>query len=386
MHVTFLRDKIRTDEGGASFSLHLLAERLSQRGHKVEVVTVHHSAQENVVPDGHSYTITERPLNNYTQVDGALKVYKILSEIDTPDVLHSFQPQLHPIVGAWKRRGSAVPVVGRLNTYQNFCTNVARISDECYNDCTIQRKWAHHPAPSIGGIPKMAFDTWAQPKLLNEFDAFHAQSPAVKDIFAGYGIDQRRLTVVPNFYEQRFGNPIAPRIENDDDEKYRILYVGRLSSEKGVHLLLEAANQATVELEVDVVGDGPEFDRLAADAGENVTMHGWVDHEDLPTYYNRADVYVHPGLWPDPCPRSVIEAMQFECVPVVTDTGGPPWMVGNAGLTVPRGEIDVIVEVLEDLERPTARDQYVNRIPEELERFAPKTIIEAIETTYRAIV
>lgn len=385
MQITFLRDKIRTDEGGASFSLHLLAEQLTDRGHDVEVVTVHHSGLENVVPPDHDYTLTSKPIDNYTQIDGAVRIHRVLDEIPAPDVLHSFQPQLHPIVAAWKRREPTVAVVGRLNSYRNFCTNVSQIADGCYENCTLRRKWAHHPDPSPGGLPKMAFDTWVQPTLLNEFDAFNAQSPAVKDIFAGVGVDEERMTVIPNFYETRFGDPFPPT-RPQTDVPYRGLFVGRLAHEKGLHLLLEAVKQAAVDVTVDVLGEGPERDTLEAQAGPKVNFHGWVDHEDLPQYYRRADVYLHPGLWPDPCPRSVIEAMQFDCVPVVSDTGGPPWMTGEAGRVVPRDDAGELATALEELAEYKKRVNYRKVLPDVLDRFAPERILDRLTDTYQSVI
>jgi len=382
--VTFLRDKIRTDEGGASFSLHLMAQHLAEEGYDIEVVTVHHSGLKNVAPPDRSYTLTAKPLQNYTQIDGALRVYQILDDIEKPDILHSFQPQLHSIVGAWKRKHPEVSIVGRLNSYQNFCTNASQMADGCYKNCTLKKKWDHDPDPSLGALPKMAFDTWLQPSLLNEFDAFNAQSPAVKEIFTGYGIDKDRMTVIPNFYEKRFGNPFPPgELEKDGD--YRAIYVGRVTHEKGLHLLFDAIDDLAIDVTVDILGDGPERKALEKRAGSDVNFHGWVEHEDLPHYYGKADIYVHPGLWPDPCPRSVLEAMQFECVPIVSDTGGPPWMVGEAGKVVPRDDARALANAIEYLADPDTRAEFRNSLPTVLNQFAPDRILEQITSTYSSV-
>ena len=382
MKITFLRDKIRTDEGGASWSLHLMAQRLVERGYDVEVVTIHHSKLSNKLPEAPNYTLTEKPIDNRTQIDGAYQIYKILDEIDTPDVLHSFEPELHPIVAAWKRKNPDVPIVGRLNTYRNFCTNVATIADGCYNNCTLRRKWTHHPHPSIGTIPKMAFDTFVQPSLLNRFDRFHAQSPAVKRIFRGFGIGTELISVIPNFYDERLGRPLAPGVVKNPDGPARLLTVGRISHEKGLQILLEALNSLESEVEVDIIGDGPELKVLKQHAPQNVTFHGWIDHSGLSTYYAGGEIYVHPGLWPDPCPRSLIEAMQFCCLPVVSDTGGPPWMIGQVGEVFPRGDSKALTECIESaLGNCYEKSAY----EENLTRFSPNRIISQIEETYQQV-
>lgn len=386
MDIVLLRDKIRYDGGGASRSIHLLAEQLTERGHDVEVITVHFSGEQNNIPEDPNYTLTERPISNRTQIDGAIQIRRVLGEVDSADILHCFQPQLHPIVGEWKRKNPAVSVVGRLNTYENFCTNHSLIADECYKNCGFMDKWNHHPDVSLTAIPKMAFDTWVQPRLLNKFDRLFALSPAVAKIFGGYGVDEQRLTVIPNFYEDSFGK----KCPNGDPtagstDSYRLIYVGRLVQKKGVHTLIDAVEESAVTPKVDIVGEGPKLNSLKRNSSERITFHGWVDHDTLPSYYERADVFVHPGLWPEPFGRTVLEAMQCGCVPVVSEIGGPPWIVGDAGVQFPRGDSAQLRTTIDSLADQQTRDRFTSQISKELERFTPETVIAQIESEYEKI-
>lgn len=380
MNIKLIKDKIRIDKGGASWSVHLLATELTNRGHDVELITVHFTGVSNNAPDDPVYTLTERPLENYTQADGAARTYELLTELVDPDLIHSFQPQLNPVLGAWKSQNPEVATVGRLNSYENFCTNHALIKDQCYKDCTVGKKWKHHPNPSIGALPKMAFDTWAQPTLLNKLDALFGLSPAVAEIFEGYGVDENRIKVIPNFYEESFGNRINREYGNNQD--YRAVYVGRLVEKKGVHVLCEAVKMMEEKITVDIVGDGPAREKLTEQAPSNVTFHGFVDHDDVVQYYKRADVFVHPGLWPEPFGRTVLEAMQCDCIPVVSDVGAPPWIIGDAGLTFPKGNVDSLKSRLDQLAPNTVQERYRREIPNELERFHPSSIVDRVEREY----
>jgi glycosyltransferase involved in cell wall biosynthesis len=73
---------------------------------------------------------------------------------------------------------------------------------------------------------------------------------------------------------------------------------------------------------------------LRSVAGANVTLTGWIEQDELEQLYRRAAVYVqasrHEGFG-----MSVAEAMLAGCVPVVTDAGALPEVVGDAGLVVP---------------------------------------------------
>lgn len=387
MDIVLLKDKIRVDTGGASFSAHLLAEELTNRGHNVRVVTVHFTGVSNNLPQNYSYTVTESPVQNYTQVDGALRVYHVIDELDDPDLIHSFQPQLNPVLGAWARSSAGTATVGRLNSYQNFCTNPALMDNGCFNDCTVRKKWEHHPEPSLGSLPKMGFDTFLQPHLMNNLDALFAISPAVADIFEGFGVDRSRLKIVPNFYEEGFGSFVPDQSLGEfTDQKYRIVYVGRLVRKKGVHLLIDAIEEADVDVEVDIIGDGEELEQLRQRAPKNVTVHGRIDHADLPEYYQQADVFVHPGLWLEPFGRTILEAMQCGCVPVVSDVGGPPWIVGEAGMTFPRGKSSGLAAELEVVAHPNKWEAHREAIPRELDRFEPESVLDKLIDEYKRII
>jgi len=387
MNIKLVKDKIRVDKGGASFSIHLLAEDLTRRGHDVEVITVHFTGIKNHPPGEYSYKLSSRPLGNKTQIDGAAKIYSLLNELDNPDLIHSFQPQLNPVLGAWAKQNPSIATVGRLNSYENFCTDPALIEQECYKNCTISRKWSHHPNPSPDALPKMAFDTWVQPRLLNELDALFALSPAVKEIFEGYGVDNSRLEVIPNFYEESFGTfETNQQLGASTEQDYRILYVGRLVQEKGVDVLLDAVERAKINLAVDIVGDGKELESIRSRASDNVTVHGRVDHNVVADYYEKADVFVHPGLWPEPFGRTILEAMQCGCVPVVSDVGGPPWIVGDAGKTFSKGDSMSLATTLETLADTSVWKSHRDAIHEELERFEPNCVLNRIIENYQKLV
>ena len=72
-----------------------------------------------------------------------------------------------------------------------------------------------------------------------------------------------------------------------------MLYVGRLAPEKGVDVLLRAAEGLAAE--VVVVGGGPEESRLRASAPANVRFVGRLDRDELPVWYAAADVLCLPS-------------------------------------------------------------------------------------------
>jgi glycosyltransferase involved in cell wall biosynthesis len=142
----------------------------------------------------------------------------------------------------------------------------------------------------------------------------------------------RDVRVIPSGVELPAAVP-AP------EEPPHLLYVGRLSEEKGVRDLAEA----TVGLRLTVVGDGP----LRAVLPQAV---GFVPHDALGLYYERAAVVVVPSLR-EGYGVAAREAMAYGRPVVATSVGGLPDAIedGITGLLVPPGEPAALRAALEQL-------------------------------------
>jgi len=71
---------------------------------------------------------------------------------------------------------------------------------------------------------------------------------------------------------------------------------------------------------------------------------------------------------------------------IVSDIGGPPWMVGDAGLTFPVGSSKRLREAVERLAAdPDLRQQLADATQRELERFEPERILNIYEKVYSKV-
>jgi glycosyltransferase involved in cell wall biosynthesis len=122
----------------------------------------------------------------------------------------------------------------------------------------------------------------------------------------------------------------------------RVAFVGRLVAYKGADLLVEAAKDLVRngELELHIIGDGPERTALEAMAkrfaiSHSVHFHGWLPHAATLEKLRTCDLLALPSV------REfgggvVIEAMALGVAPVVADYGGPSEVViEKAGIKVP---------------------------------------------------
>jgi len=119
--------------------------------------------------------------------------------------------------------------------------------------------------------------------------------------------------------------------ETTSDPK-RLLYVGQLTSLKGVHTALEALEvivkrpcyRATT---LTIVG-GPDYEnrihRLVGSLGleNNVKFTGLIPRDQLPSIYREHDILLFPSIWEEPFSLTLLEAMSSGLAVVGTETGG----------------------------------------------------------------
>ena len=128
-----------------------------------------------------------------------------------------------------------------------------------------------------------------------------------------YGVERRRITVVPNFVDTSMFRPLAGMVH----ESRRVVFVGRLEPEKNVEALLDALS-GLPGFALTVVGDGSLRASLEAKAranGVSANFVGRFPHSGLPTVLNEAHVFVLPSHY-EANPKAILEAMACG-VPVI---------------------------------------------------------------------
>jgi glycosyltransferase involved in cell wall biosynthesis len=144
----------------------------------------------------------------------------------------------------------------------------------------------------------------------------------------------------------------------------KVLFVGRLSEEKGVQDLLTALGSLRdhgIAFEARIAGSGPQEAELKAraaslDLDSKVSFLGWVNRADVPALYSWADVFVGPSItsssgWIEALGVVFIEASASGLPVVTTDSGGMRDVVidGTTGFIVPEQSPPAIAEALEKL-------------------------------------
>ena len=113
----------------------------------------------------------------------------------------------------------------------------------------------------------------------------------------------------------------------------RIVFVGKLTEEKGAHILFEAIHMLNMErnagsIKFDVLGDGPlyeagalQFSSLASNI--KVQFHGWIDEREVVlNILKDADILICPSTYPEGMPRVIEEAMACDVNVIASNIGG----------------------------------------------------------------
>ncbi|WP_089004812.1 glycosyltransferase family 4 protein [Micromonospora viridifaciens] len=256
-----------------------------------------------------------------------------------PDVLHLHNP--YPLLSPWVVRTAhkrGVPVVQTVHNYRQVCSSGLYFRDGMIcQDCRgralgvpaiVHRCYRGSRAQSALMATTLAVHrpTW------RSVDRFIALTTAVADHLRDYGIPDERIVVKPNAVPDP-GTTAAP---GDG-----FLFMGRLSPEKGLDLLLEAWRRHPVGAlgPLRIAGDGelrPLAEAAAADRPD-VRYLGQLDRAGVRAALADSAVVLATSTWHDVLPTVIIEALASGRPVLGTALGGIPYLVGADTLGEPAG-------------------------------------------------
>jgi len=178
--------------------------------------------------------------------------------------------------------------------------------------------------------------------------------------------------IVPNPYADAVFTP-----QPDVPRERELLFVGRLVSDKGVDLLLEALSQLRQHGQtpgLSIVGDGPEAAALQAQArhlglADQVQFSGPLHGTALARALSSHRFLVMPSVWAEPFGLVALEALACGCLPLVARTGGLPEAIGPCGLSFAPGNVaDLALCLQAALADPAERERQLAKAPSHLAR------------------
>jgi glycosyltransferase involved in cell wall biosynthesis len=134
-------------------------------------------------------------------------------------------------------------------------------------------------------------------------------------------------------------------------------YLGRLTSEKGLPLLVQAATHLRdggYDFRLKFIGDGPERERLETittdmEVQDHVTFTGFLSGKNLQHALNDVAVVVMPSIWEETAGLAAIEQMIRGRMVIAADIGGLGEVVDGVGLKFPMGDVAQLAACMQHL-------------------------------------
>ena len=187
--------------------------------------------------------------------------------------------------------------------------------------------------------------------------------------------------VIPNSY-QADNFYFIPEVKRDRE----LVFLGRLVSDKGVDLLLQAlANLKEQNLtpKLTIIGQGAEENKLRQltkdlNLDDQVNFVGVKVGQDLTELLNAHQIMVVPSLWQEPFGIVALEGIACGCVVVGSEGGGLKDAIGECGVTFPNRNVADLTQILANLlNNPDQLSTYRQKATAHLSRHQQKVVAKA---------
>ena len=323
--------------GGEDSVVEAEAALLASRGHAVERFLRHNDAIADMSRlDAAVQTVWSAP---------AARDFEAVLRAFRPDVVHVHNTFLlmSPAI-YWVANRLRVPVVQTLHNFRLLCPSAMFLREgKVCEDCLGRLPWrgatracyrGSRPASAaLAGmltVHRLA-GTWR-----NKVTRYIALNEFCRDKFVTGGLPAERIVVKPNFVE------LEPPAERD---RSGFVFVGRLSAEKGVEVLLDGLARAG-GLGLKVIGSGPEVSRF--EGRDGVEMLGSLERKDVCAQMSGALALVFPSIWYETFGLVIVEAFASGTPIIGSRLGVVPDLVedGVTGLLFNPGDASDLAEKL----------------------------------------
>jgi len=287
------------------------------------------------------------------------------------DVIHIANPAFLPMLFAWLLRK---PCVLEHSGYQSACPNGLFFYEPTKSDCPghfLARRYkeclqCNSETLGTWGSLRILLLTFPRRWLCKRMSlhigpsahvARQIRMPLTQVIYHGLPCP----STVPTFHADYGSFPIC------------FAFVGRMVQEKGVHILLRAAQRLATsgyKFRLKLIGDGPvrpELERLTDELGlrGRTTFTGSLRGDALQEAMKDVTAAVMPSIWQDVAPVACIEHMMNGRLLVASNIGGLGELVDGVGLKFPAGDAEALADCLRQvIEQPELAPHLVTRARE----------------------
>ena len=314
--------------GGEDKSWEAQNNLLCEYGHQVEI---YHEHNRRIQEIGLLRTVgrTLWSAESYRNIQRKL----IETKADIVHCENTF-PLISPSI-YYAAQAMGIPVVQSLRNYRLSCLNAYLYRDgkpceECVGRSLaipgIANRCYQDNAAASAAVAAMLALHWKMGTYQKQVDMFVALTDFAKDKYVQFGIPEKKIVVKPNFIHP------DPGIGTSDGNF--ALFVGRLSEEKGLRILLEAWQSLGQYLPLKILGDGPlrGFVEESQRQISGVEYLGLKPSEEVHQLMGDAHALIFPSQWYEGMPRVIIESYA-KGTPVIASNMGAMSKLIEHGIT-----------------------------------------------------
>lgn len=289
-------------QGGEDTVVEAERQILRQAGHTVETYEV--SNPGSPLPSASQLLVAPWNLVSAARVRTAVQGFQ-------PDVAHihntwfALSPSIVPAIAS-----QGIPVVMTLHNYRMTCINAHLLRDGAPCElCVGNSSWNgvrfRCYRESLPGSLAAALTNTVR-RVSRSWDAvarFAALTPFARDVYVRAGLDPDRIAIKPNFVVDP-GERLHPPSESEI-----VMFVGRISEEKGADVFAAAWEQAAPDgLRLLMIGDGPIKETLRL-RHPRVELVGWLERDVVRRMMLEARALVFPSRAYEGQSMVILEAM-----------------------------------------------------------------------------
>jgi len=328
--------------GGEDQSNHAEMQLLKKYGHQVNLYTENN---ENIKSLGLIKTAVKTiwSQHSYNQI-------RELIRNNQYDILHC--ENTFPLISPsayYAAKAEGIPVIQTLRNYRLFCLNAYffrenRVCEDCLNKPVPVPGIIHscYKNSKLGSaVVAMMLSTHRLLRTYqNQIDIFITLTEFAKNKFIEGGLPKNKIIVKPNFVEP---DPGIGKGEGDF-----VLFVGRLSEEKGIEILLRAWQNLSYHLPLKIVGDGSLVD-LVKNTTQTIPSIEYIGRQPVEVIYQlmgQAKALVFPSLWYEGMPRVILEAFAKGTPVIASKLGSMETLIEHqrTGLHFTAGNAEELVQ------------------------------------------
>lgn len=324
--------------GGEDECVDLQYALLKEKGHEVKIFE---TSNETIREQG----LLKTAQNTIWSIEASKKLEQELEkgQFDILDC-HNLFPLLSPSI-YYSAKKYHIPVIQTLHNYRLICPNGiffrdGQVCEECMgkafpwkgilNKCYRESYSASAVVASMISLHNL-LKTWQ-----NKVDLFVTMTEFNKKKYIEAGFPEEKIVVKPHF--------VYPDPGVGDGTGGYILYVGRLTKEKGILTLLAALEKIGYSIPLKIIGDGPLRERIIdfTNKYRNVEYLGKRDIKEVYDYMGKAHVLVFPSECYETFGRVAIEAFAKGTPVIGADIGAISELIkeGYNGMRFQPGNVE----------------------------------------------